>query len=69
MYQINNKQIISTQQNIKERLNEYNTTMHTLCQQSEIKLKQADKFLKQRIATLNDTKANLAYIFKKIRYL
>ena len=69
VYEANNNATIETQQRIIERLNEQNDQMQQVCNDAEAKLKQADKWMRLRLATLAETKQNFAYIFKKIRYL
>lgn len=38
-----------------------------MCTEAEKKLKAVDKWMQVRVATLNETKANFAFIYEKLR--
>ena len=66
-FNLANAQILASQERVKQRVREDNDQMQHVCSEAEKKLKKVEKFIQTRTATLNDTKANFAYIYEKIQ--
>ena len=61
--------IIASQERIKVRVAEDNRQIDQVCTEAEKKLKKVEKVVQQRVAILNETKANFAYIYEQLLYI